>query len=99
MARIKGGKLTVIYDTTKRQPLDGRMLVTKYADLINPNTWIPTGMTTDATFNGMLVAVNANDENKGIYYLADRTKITADNYTAYQTAVTNGEDIAPYFTM
>ena len=99
MARIKGGKLTVIYDSTKRQPLDGRMLVTKYVDLINPNTWIPTGMNTDSTFNGMIVSVNADSDKNGVYYLNNRQAITADNYTAYQAALANNEDITPYFTM
>ena len=99
MARLKGGKLTVIYDTTKRQPLDSRMLVTKRADLINPNIWIASGTTNSASFNGMIVSVNADGENNGVYHLKDRTLITDENYANYQAALANSEDIEPYFSM
>jgi hypothetical protein len=99
MARIKGGKLTVTYDTTKTQPLDSRMLVTKYADLINPVTWQTNGTTVNASFNGMIVAVNNDTIHNGIYYLTNKSLLTADNYTAYQTALTNGEETDSYFNM
>jgi hypothetical protein len=99
MARIKGGKLTVTYDTTKPQPLDSRMLVTKYADLINPTTWQTNGTTVNASFNGMMVAVNNDTNYNGIYYLTDKKLITADNYAAYQTALENNESIETYFSM
>ena len=102
--RVQGGKITVIYDTTKPQPLDARMLVGKYEDLINPETWYAGGDSTKfAAFKGMIVAVNENSEYKGIYYLstvtAPKQVITSTNYEAYQAAVTNGEDITPYFSM
>jgi hypothetical protein len=99
MARIKGGKLTVTYDTTKPQPLDSRMLVTKYADLINPTTWQTNGTTVNASFNGMMVAVNNDTIHNGIYYLTNKSLLTADNYTAYQAALTNGEETDSYFKM
>jgi hypothetical protein len=99
MARIKGGKLTVNYDTNKRQPLDSRMLVTKKADLINPATWIAAGTSNSATFNGLIVAVNNDGDNSGIYYLTDRLAITEENYTNYQTALTNNENVDNYFAM
>jgi hypothetical protein len=98
MARIKGGKLTVTYDTTKPQPLDSRMLVTKYEDLINPTIWETNTTTTNAAFNGMIVAVN-EATYMGIYYLTDKKAITDDNYTSYQTAKAAGEDISSYFDM
>lgn len=99
MARIRGGKTTVIYDTTKRQPLDSRMLVTKRADLINPAIWITSASETDATFNGMIVAVNNDTIFNGVYYLLNRLLITAENYANYQEAVTSGVDIEPFFSM
>lgn len=99
MARLKGGKLTVIYDTTKRQPLDSRMLVTKKADLINPNVWVTSDSTSSASFNGMIVSVNTDGENNGVYYLEDRTKVTAENYSNYQTSLAAGEDTTQYFSM
>ena len=99
MARIKGGKTTVIYDTTKRQPLDSRMLVTKRADLINPAIWITNASETEATFNGMIVAVNNDTIFNGVYYLLNRVLITSENYTNYQEAVASGADIEPFFSM
>lgn len=99
MARIRGGKTTVIYDTTKRQPLDSRMLVTKRADLINPAIWITNASETEATFNGMIVAVNNDTIFNGVYYLLNRVLITSENYTNYQEAVASGADIEPFFSM
>lgn len=99
MSRVKGGKITVTYDSTKRQPLDSRMLVTKRADLINPTIWITNASTTEATYNGMIVSVNSDGEYNGVYYLTDRTAVTADNYAAYQTALAAGEDVESYFSM
>lgn len=99
MSRVKGGKITVTYDSTKRQPLDSRMLVSKRADLINPTTWVTNSLATEATYNGMIVSVNSDGEYNGVYYLTNRTAITADNYAAYQTAFAAGEDIDAYFAM
>lgn len=99
MARIRGGKTTVIYDTTKRQPLDSRMLVTKRADLINPSIWITNASETEAMFNGMIVAVNNDTIFNGVYYLLNRLLVTAENYTSYQEAVASGADIEPFFSM
>lgn len=99
MSRIKGGKLTVVYDTTKRQPLDSRMLVTKREDLINPVIWLTNGTTTDAMYNGMIVAVNNDGDYNGIYYLLNRLEVTEDNYTAYKTALANSENVDRYFSM
>lgn len=99
MSRVKGGKITVTYDSTKRQPLDSRMLVTKRADLINPAIWITNTLTTEATYNGMIVSVNSDGVYNGVYYLTDRTAVTADNYAAYQAALAAGEDVESYFSM
>ena len=99
MARIRGGKTTVIYDTTKRQPLDSRMLVNKRADLINPAIWTTTASETEAMFNGMIVAVNNDTVFNGVYYLLNRLLVTAENYTSYTEAAASGTDIEPFFSM
>lgn len=99
MARVKGGLFTTALDINKRFPLDSRMLVSKRDDLINPATWITNTLSTDATYNVMIVSVNSDGEHNGVYYLIDRKQITAENYSAYQTALSTGEDISVYFSM
>jgi hypothetical protein len=99
MARVKGGLFTTSLDVSKRFPLDSRMLVTKREDLINPSIWITNTLTTEATYNGMIVSVNSDGEYNGVYYLIDRTAVTADNYAAYKTALAAGEDVESYFSM
>ncbi len=99
MARVKGGLFTGILDVNKRFPLDSRMLVSKREDLINPQTWITNTLTTEATYNVMIVSVNADGEHNGVYYLLDRKAITADNYSAYKTALAANKDTNPYFFM
>ena len=93
MARVKGGLFTTMLDVNKRFPLDSRMLVAKREDLINPTTWITNTLTTEATYNSMIVSVNSDGEHNGVYYLIDRKAITADNYSAYKTALESGEDV------
>ena len=99
MARVKGGLFTTLLDVNKRFPLDSRALVAKREDLINPTTWITNTLTTEATYNVMVVSVNSDGEHNGVYYLNDRKAITAENYTAYQTALETGEDVGAYFAM
>ena len=99
MARVKGGLFTATLDVNKRFPLDSRMLVTKREDLINPKTWVTNTLATEATYNAMIVSVNSDGEHNGVYYLLDRKAITADNYSAYKTAIEAHEDVAPYFSM
>lgn len=99
MSRVKGGLFTTLLDVNKRFPLDSRMLVSKRADLINPTIWITNTLTTEATYNGMIVAVNSDGEHNGVYYLTNRTAVTAENYEAYQTALAAGEDVNSYFAM
>jgi hypothetical protein len=86
-------------DVNKRFPLDSRMLVARREDLINPTTWITNTLTTEATYNVMIVSVNSDGEHNGVYYLIDRKAITADNYSAYKTALSVGEDVSQYFSM
>ena len=99
MARVKGGLFTAMLDVNKRFPLDSRMLVAKREDLINPATWITNTLTTEATYNSMIVSVNSDGEHNGVYYLVDRKEITAENYSAYQAALTAGENVETYFSM
>lgn len=99
MARVKGGLFTSVLDVNKRFPLDSRMLVAKREDLINPATWITNTLTTESTYNSMIVSVNSDGEHNGVYYLIDRTAITADNYAAYKAALTTGENLDSYFSM
>ena len=100
MGRYKGSFITSTYATSKRFPIDARMLVTSRSDLINPSIWIShSSQDVDATFNGMITAVNNDGEHTGVYYLIDRTKITEDNYNAYIAAVDSGSDTETYFSM
>lgn len=99
MARVKGGLFTGMLDVNKRFPLDSRMLVSKREDLINPQTWITNTLTTEATYNVMIVSVNSDGEHNGVYYLLDRKAITTDNYSAYKTALAENKDTNQYFFM
>lgn len=99
MGRVKGGLFEGVLDVNKRFPLDSRMLVTKREDLINPKVWVTNTLTTNAIYNGMIVAVNSDGEYNGVYYLTDRTKITEENYAAYQKSVSAGDDVNLYFSM
>lgn len=99
MGRYKGGLITSTYATTKRFPVDSRMLVTSVSDLINPSIWITHGtQNADSLFNGLITAVNSRD-GAGIYYLVDKNAITQNNYDAYIAAVNSGSDTAEFFTM
>ena len=99
MARVKGGLFTGMLDVNKRFPLDARMLVSKREDLINPKTWITNTLTTEATYNSMIVSVNSDGDHNGVYYLLDRKAITEENYSAYKTALTANQDVSNYFRM
>ena len=99
MGRYKGSLITSNYATTKRFPIDSRMLVTSVSDLINPSIWITHGtQNTDSLFNGLITAVNSGAD-AGIYYLVSKDAITQNNYDAYIAAVNSGSDTAEFFTM
>ena len=101
MARVKGGYLGGTYDVPNKQPLDSRMLVAKKVDLINPSVWKTNGSTTGeyGHYNGMIVSVNNDGDNNGVYYLANRLAITSENFSAYRDALAAGEDVESYFSM
>lgn len=72
MARYKGkATLTNTYNVDYYAPLDTRMLVPSYADLIVEENWLINGESN--AYNGMIVAVGTDtDVSKiGIYYLFD----------------------------
>ena len=99
MGRTKGALFTSSLDVNKRFPLDARMLVKYREDLINPDEWIVRTLTTDSTYNGMIVAVNSDGANNGVYVLIDRTLITQENYSNYKAAKDADENVEPYFAM
>lgn len=74
MSRYKGKSiLTGTYDVKYYGPLDTRLLVPTYADLLNPANWTIEGYGSNA-YNGMIVVVGSNIEDptkNGIYRLFD----------------------------
>lgn len=99
MSRLKGGLIEAIFDVSKRAPLDARELVTKYEDLINPSVWIITSTESETLYDGLTVSVREVGPNMGKYFLLDRKAITQENYNAYLTAKSNGEDTSIFFSM
>ncbi len=60
------------YNVDDYRPLDTRMLVPTYDDLINESNWLIKGDSN--AYNGMIVAVGSNTADltkNGIYYLFD----------------------------
>lgn len=76
MARNRGTfDFTSNFELLTRAPLDARMVVETYAELILPVTWETDGQ--DWLFNGALVAVTEDtSELNGVYYLSDYTDYT-----------------------
>lgn len=74
------GKLTNTntYDVQYYGPLDTRQLVPKYEDLTNTDNW--TVNKEDISFNGMIVAVGADADKGGIYFLFDKSKLDESDY-------------------
>jgi hypothetical protein len=66
------------YSYKGRGPLDAKLLVRTYADLLLPTTWVVDGI--DSAYNGMITAVwlnNTDTSKNGIYFLHDSTVTTA----------------------
>lgn len=99
MARVKGGLFTSTLDVSKRFPLDSRMLVSKKEDLINPSVWLTNTLATESTYDRMIVSVNGDGNNNGVYVLTNRKAITEENFNAYKAALNSGEDVSSYFSM
>ncbi|NJO89528.1 MAG: hypothetical protein HC831_11705 [Chloroflexia bacterium] len=84
MARSTGTfNFAANFEVLSKAPLDARMVVNNYTDLILPNTW-QDGNNNIWLFDGAIVSV-ANDPSGGIYYLAD-----ADNYDDYASWIPSG---------
>jgi len=77
MARSKGTfNFAANFEPLLKAPLDARMRVGVYEDLVDPSTWVD-GNGNAWLFDGALVVVST-DPSAGIYWLRD-----ADNYTNY----------------
>lgn len=81
MARKKGTNIALVYEPGLRFPFDARQLVANKADLYLEETWKPTGSNLTNAYNGMIVAVGSDEvvENRGVYYLADRTRFAYED--------------------
>lgn len=101
MARLKGSLISVTYDTSQKRPLDGRMLVSKKVDLINPTVWVAGSSTATSAFTGMLVSVSSDEDNNGVYYLNNVKGITEENYNNYKAAIEadSNATVDQYFSM
>ena len=83
MARNKGTfNFAANFEPLLKAPLDARMLVSSYEDLINPLTWQDTGGLV-WLFDGAIVVVK-NDPSSGIYWLKDSANYT--DYASWQMA-------------
>lgn len=64
------------YQFTGRGPFDAKMLVSTYADLLNPNTWA-NDVGSICAYNGMITAVwKDSDTNLNGVYLFHDPKVT-----------------------
>lgn len=89
MARSKGTfNFSANFEVLAKAPLDAKMLVQNYTDLVNPTTWEDLNSNV-WLFNGAIVSV-ATDPSSGLYFLKD-----ADNYTDYASWEPVGSGIIP----
>lgn len=80
MSRNKGTfNFAANFEPLVKAPLDGRIVVSTKADLINPVTWQDAGLNV-WLFKGIVVSVVSDpvSDNNGLYFLTDET-----NYTNY----------------
>lgn len=93
MARVKGGVVvSTNYEVTSKKPMDARMLVPTYEDLLNKENWI-TSKGSACCFNGMFVAVaNTSDTSKnGLYMLVDTASTRNPDVTVETNWIKIGE--------
>jgi hypothetical protein len=89
MARDKGTfNLSANFEPRIQVPLDARMLVGNYTDLVNPTTW-EDDESLIWLFDGALVVVS-NDPSSGIYWLKDAANYT--DYASWERAGTGDGD-------
>ena len=93
MSRVRGSiSFSSNYEASISKPMDARMLVPSYEDLLDNNNWI-TSKETPCCFNGMLVAVaNTKDTSKnGLYMLFDGTNARKPDVTVETNWIKIGE--------
>lgn len=89
MARGKGTfNFAANFEVLAKAPLDARMVVGSYSDLILPATW-EDGDGLVWLFDGALVVVS-NDPSAGIYWLKDSANYT--DYSSWEKAGTSDAD-------
>lgn len=96
MARVRGAlNATSNYEVQVKKPLDARMLVPSYDDLLLKDNWVKVGTTQSIAYNGMLVAVaNTTDTSKnGLYFLFDAavTGLKSPDVTSAENWIKIGE--------
>lgn len=102
MARVRGSiTFTSNYESGISKPMDARMLVPSYEDLLNNENWL-TSKGTPCCFNGMLVAVanTSNTTQNGLYMLFDASNSRKPNVTLETNWIKIGEtsDISEFVT-
>lgn len=93
MARVRGSiPFSSNYEASISKPMDARMLVPSYNDLLDNSNWL-TSKNTPCCFNGMLVAVaNTSDTSKnGLYMLFDKDNTRKPNVTIETNWIKIGE--------
>lgn len=93
MARVRGSiPFSSNYEASISKPMDARMLVPSYNDLLDNSNWL-TSKNTPCCFNGMLVAVaNTSDTSKnGLYMLFDKDNARKPNVTIETNWIKIGE--------
>jgi len=89
MARNKGTfNFAANFEVLAKAPLDARMQVGAYSDLVLPATWEDDDNNV-WLFDGAIVVV-ANDPSAGIYWLKDAVNYT--DYASWERAGTGGSD-------
>lgn len=100
MSRVRGSiPFSSNYEATTNKPMDARMLVPTYGDLLENSNWV-TSKNAPCCFNGMLVAVaDMHDTSRnGLYMLFDPTNNRRPNVTIEENWIKIGEtsDIADF---
>lgn len=93
MSRVKGAVVvSTNYEVTSKKPMDARMLVSTYEDLLNKENWL-TSKGSACCFNGMFVAVaNTSDTSRnGLYMLLDKANTRNPDVTVETNWIKIGE--------
>jgi len=91
MSRNKGTfNFPANFEVLAKAPLDARMRVSIYEDLVDPSIWNKTG-SGSWLFDGAIVVV-ASDPSSGIYWCKDSANYT--DYASWELAGTSGGDVS-----